>query len=313
MSKSIIFTLFENRYEYGVGALINSAFACNFSGKIIVGYKGALPFWISQLNKKNDKYYLSNFKDIEIEFIEIETELHLRYYKPFFFEQLFKIYINYKIYYFDPDITIIGDWDFFEEWIDYGMGLVLDDCYPIMPYNHPIKQQWAKLYDYDLENGSNFNYYINSGFIGCSINSLDLIIKWKNNILLLVQNGNDLTELKPAIKRTKTHKRLNSITGDQDILNATIIQNYNSIKVSIVGPEGMGFIPAGYLMHHNTGIKTWERKFILDFLKRGSKISPANYSFQENSFSPINLYPNKITQNLRKMEILITQILQRIF
>ncbi len=313
MCKSIIFTLFENHYAYGVGTLINSAIARDFKGIFIIGYKGALPLWINQLIKKSDFYVIPHHDDIEIEFLEIKSDLHLRYYKPFLFEELLIKYKNSKVFYFDPDITIIGDWCFFEEWVDYGTGLVLDDCYPIMPYNHPLKQQWAKIYNYNVENGKDFNFYINSGFVGGTENSIDLITKWKQNILFLQNSGYDLKEFKPAIHKFNTHKRLNPITGDQDILNATINQNYDSSLLSLIGPEGMGFIQAGYVMQHNTGCKTWKKNFILDFIKNGIKISEANYSYIKNSHTPINLYPTQKKRWALNINLLITQIIQRIF
>jgi len=313
MSKSIIFTLFEHHYAYGVGALINSAVACNFKGKFIVGYKGSLPFWINQLIKRTNNYVIPHFEHLEITFLEIKSDIHLRYYKPFLFEQLLNQNKDHKIFYFDPDITIIGDWEFFEEWIDFGVSLVLDDCYPIMPYNHPLKQQWAKIYNYPVENGKDFNFYINSGFVGLTKNSINLIEYWKQNILILIEEGHILSDFKPAIKKTNTHKRLNPITGDQDILNASIIQDYGNTKLSIIGPEGMGFIQAGYVMLHNTGSKTWNKSFLKDFIVNGVKISEANYSFIKNSKFPINLYPDRLDKYILKFKLFITQVLQRIF
>jgi lipopolysaccharide biosynthesis glycosyltransferase len=313
MSKSIIFTLFENNYAYGVAALINSAIANNFTGKFTIGYKGNLPHWINQLKKTTDSYILPHFNHIEIEILEIKSDLHLRFYKPFLFEQLLERFPDSNIFYFDPDITIIGEWDFFEDWVNNGVGLVLDDCYDIMPYNHPIKYQWSKIFNYNILKGNTFNFYINSGFIGGGKNAKTLIMQWKQNILLLQEQGYDLTSFKPAISKYNSHKRLNPIIGDQDILNATINQHFGTTTFSIMGPEGMGFSQPSYVMLHNTGSKTWNKNFILDFFKNGVKISEANLSYLSNIDFPINIYPNIIKKYKLKFNLLITQILQRIF
>lgn len=313
MHNSIIFTLFESNYYYGVGALINSAVRCDFKGRFIIGFKSKLPFWINQLTKKSSFYLIPNYENIEIEFTEIKSDLHLRYYKAFLFKELLEKYPLHKLFYFDPDITIIGDWDFFERWVENGVGLVLNDCYPIMPYNHPLKHEWAKIYNYDVEKGDLFNFYVNSGFMGGNENLTNIITQWKFNILKLVKNGYDLSSHKCPVEKTHSYKRLNPITGDQDILNATIIENYGTTKFSIMGPEGMGFTQGGYVMLHNTGSKTWNKNFILDFMKNGVKITEANYSYIENSSFPINLYPNTFNRFLLKVNLLITQILQRVF
>jgi hypothetical protein len=313
MCNTIVFTLFEKHYAYGVGALLNSLVASQFKGLFVVGYMGNLPFWTSQLIKKDNYYYISNLDHIRIEFLKIETDLHLRYYKPFLFENLMTNNKADYVYYFDPDITIIGDWCFFEEWASYGTALVLDDCYAVMPYNHPLKQQWAKIFEYNSKISKEFNYYVNSGFIGGNASSLNLIQQWKQNILDLKTKGHNLNQFKPAIIKSKTHKRLNPITGDQDILNASICQIYNEVNLSIIGPEGMGFTPAGYVMQHNTGSKSWNKSFLIDFIQNGVKISEANYAYFKYSSSPINLYPSLIKKLLIKIDMLLTRVLQRIF
>lgn len=313
MSNTIVFTLFEKHYTYGVGALLNSLVVNKFRGLFVVGYKGKLPFWTSQLVKSDNYYYIQNIEHIKINFLKVETDLHLRYYKPFLFENLMTNNNADYVYYFDPDISVIGDWSFFEEWASYGTALVLDDCYSVMPFNHPLKQQWAKIFGYDFKTSKDFNYYINSGFIGGNQSCLNLIKKWKQNIIDLKEKGHSLNEFKPAIKKFDTHKRLNPITGDQDILNASICQIYNELNLSIIGPEGMGFSPAGYVMQHNTGSKSWNKIFLFDFIQNGVKISEANYAYFKYSSSPINLYPSIIKRLVLRFDIILTQVLQRIF
>ncbi|KHJ36981.1 hypothetical protein PBAC_28260 [Pedobacter glucosidilyticus] len=312
MSDTIIFTLFEGFHEYGVGSLINSAIKCGFKGKVVIGYRGPLPFWINQLDNFSNSYYLKTEKEkIEIIFKKIEGKNHLRYYKPSMFESLFHEFPKSKVFYFDPDITLIGDWWYFEQWVDYGVACILDENYPLMPSSHPIKQKWAELLDYSIDSNNPFNYYINSGFLGCQIRDLNLIQEWNNHILTLQEKGGNLLNFNPVFEKTSTFKRLNSFMGDQDILNATINKNNLGYKLSIIGPEGMGFIPAGYLMYHNTGKKTWNKNVLKEFLLYGNRISQADQSFLENSSYPINLYSRTKLLKL-KLTFLITKIIQRV-
>jgi hypothetical protein len=41
-------TLFERNYHFGVAALSNSLIASGYSGDLWVGYRGALPGWITE-------------------------------------------------------------------------------------------------------------------------------------------------------------------------------------------------------------------------------------------------------------------------
>lgn len=312
MSESIIFTLYEGNYDYGVGALINSAHKCEFKGKIIIGYKDSLPFWINQFTKRDDLYVMTTESGtIELIFKEISIDYHLRYFKPSMFKILFAEYPKSKIFYFDPDITLIGDWKYFDQWVNYGVACILDENYPLMPYSHPLKQKWAEIFNYTINHSTPFNLYINSGFIGCKIANIELINKWENNILFVKEKGGNLKDFNPVFNQSFRKKRLNSIIGDQDILNATINDNHLQYNLSIVGPEGMGFIPAGYLMYHNTGKKTWNKNFLFEFLKTGNKISLADDSFLENSQYPIVLF-SKYKKIRMKILLSITKLLQRI-
>ena len=48
---SVVCTLFEGNYEFGVASLINSLYVNGFKGSIFVGFKGDLPFWVNNLNE----------------------------------------------------------------------------------------------------------------------------------------------------------------------------------------------------------------------------------------------------------------------
>lgn len=309
--KTVICSIYEKDYEYGLAALINSVISCGFKGEIAVAYKTKLPFWVRQL-KNASGYNIYELNGIKISFIKIDYHLHLRYYKSSFILDLLKEGTTEKVYYFDPDITVLGDWQFFEDWLDYGVSLCIDQSYPIMPFSHPIKRKWMEIFEQGLNITPLYknDYYINSGFIGIKSTHQPLIELWQNFIDYLNNNGHNLKDWKSTQVVYKGRKRLNTFGGDQDILNAALM--FSEVEISVIGQEGMGFIPAGYLMYHNTGIKTWNKFFIKNFIKNGNKFSEVDQSYFLNSYSPINLY-NKKQRALKAIDISLVKLLQRIF
>ncbi len=309
---NVVCTNYEGDYDYGVGALINSLFSIGYEGKVVVLYGDFPPFWQEQLIKKNDKYVIAEDVNIEILFRKIESEIHLCYYKPFMIYGLMKEFLDHKIYYFDPDITVLGDWKFFENWVDCGVAMCLDQCYPIMPINHPFKKDYRDLFqklNHELVNPN--DYYVNSGFIGVGPNHITLIKIWMDFTNYLSETGHDLVGVMvPSVQKYRNIKRLNTICGDQDILNAALL--YTKLPLSILGQEGMGFIPAGFTMNHAANHpKPWKKNYLKEFLFNGKKFSAMDQSFLNHISSPINLYSKRkrILININKN---ITKLLQRI-
>lgn len=313
MRESIVCTNYDGHYEYGAGALINSLVSVNFIGKIIILYGDKLPFWENQLLKEDSEYAISGFPYIKILLRKVETDIHLAYNKPYMIHALMEEFPESNLFYFDPDITVIGDWTFYENWVNCGVALCLDECYPIMPFHHPFKKDYQTLFGslgYDLVNPN--DYYINSGFIGVNPGHKSLIKCWMDFTQHLKDEGHYLYGLmEPSVKKYHASKRLNTICGDQDIINAALL--YTKLPLSIMGQEAMGFTPAGFTMNHNTkNPKTWKRNFLKEFIRKGIDFTPKDQAFLNNSIAPINLYSRnqRLLINYNK---LITKILQRIF
>ena len=53
----LVCTLFEGDYHLGLAALINSLVRNGYRGRIAVGYHGALPPWLNQLQAAGDEQY----------------------------------------------------------------------------------------------------------------------------------------------------------------------------------------------------------------------------------------------------------------
>ena len=313
MPQSIVCTNYDGHYEYGAGALINSLVSVGFEGKIIILYGDKLPFWERQLVKKNESYYIKDNQDIEILLRKIEADIHLAYYKPYMIYNLMEEFPESNLFYFDPDVTVIGDWTFYENWVNCGVALCLDQCYPIMPFHHPFKIDYQNLFGslgYELVNPN--EYYINSGFIGVTPEYKPLIKCWMDFTQHLKDEGHYLYGLMvPSIQTYHASKRLNTICGDQDIINAALL--YTKLPLSIMGQEAMGFTGAGYTMLHNTrNPKTWKRNFIREFVVSGLRFTPNDKSYLSNSITPLDLYSGN-QRFILNMNKIITKILQRIF
>jgi len=111
-----ICTLFEGDYHMGLAALTNSLVHAGYKGTVWVGYRGALPPWLDQLNgldRQGAEYMVAG--QIRLVFLLLETEIHFTSYKPQFMLDLFAGQArdsNY-LWYFDPDIFLRCSWSFF--------------------------------------------------------------------------------------------------------------------------------------------------------------------------------------------------------
>ena len=134
----VVCTLFEGDFHYGVAALANSIIRRGFRGLIWVGHRGALPAWTNGLLKLPNGLF--EVGGAVLGFEEIATKTHFTQFKPEFMATLFRKGIAKKfLWYFDPDITVRCSWNFFEQWVEFGVGLCEDVTMGTMPSTHPIR------------------------------------------------------------------------------------------------------------------------------------------------------------------------------
>jgi hypothetical protein len=306
-SSSIICSICEGRYAYGLAALINSAIKNGFIGQFYIIVGNEIPFWTIDLIKEKDTYKIND--NCTIEFEVINWDLHLSYYKPYLLESLLTKNPNSDVFYFDPDVTIECDWNFFKDWVSIGPALCSDGNYPILGKRHPWVASWQKLFNIDKNIiNSEIIPYVNSGFIGLNSKQIDITKRWIKFTELLINNGHNLKSFGPTLKEY-IQKRAYSICGDQDILNAVLISK--DYEISLFGVDGMGFNGSSFLMFHNIGKKTWDKNFIKDFLISGTRISVADDSYLKFLQGDINPYKN-IELKLIKINVTITKLIQRI-
>jgi hypothetical protein len=280
-------TLAENRYFYGVSALINSIVNNGtYADKLVVGYRGKLPEWLPKLaNSKNGKA-ITLKNGFIIDFVELDGNLHMVHEKPKWFHHLTYVLEPEasEYFFFDSDILLVNRMDFFGEWVKQGVAICEDVNYD-MSANHPIRKQWIKLAeDNNVKIYNCPSRYYNSGFLGWTKESKQFISDWNSCSQILMKVAGDLTKF-------RVNDRSNMVlSANQDSLNMAVMMTENN--VSTIGPEAMGFHNGLSLMLHPLGPKPWDINFLIDFC-RGKSPRQADIEFWKN----VNSYELKPFSN----------------
>ncbi len=300
--KCAIYTLYEKTYHLGVAALINSLVRIDSAGPIFVGYRDELPPWRDQLESDGQDSFRVNKS--QIHFFKCSPERHLGYHKPFVARELLEKHPDVDaLFYADPDITFIGPWKFFEEWVTCGVALCADSNFPRVSLHHPWRREWSELIAAAaLKVENNLEDYANSGFFGTHRDDIGFLDHW---IALTEaferQGGNTQTFSMSA--------RTQGITGDQDIMAAAMM-SYPA-RLSLLGPEAMGFTGHYFILAHAIeSPKPWSRNFTLEALK-GSKPSVASSFFMRNADSPIRTIPSNWSSALRRADFACAKLIAR--
>jgi hypothetical protein len=283
---SIVCTLYEGRYDYGVGALVNSLVAAGYAGTLVIGYRGNPPFWLNQCRALGPDRYQAMSVTLLLE--KLETTTHFTNYKPTFMLDLFARKGENgeqveKVFYFDPDIVLKCPWPYIEDWAGAHIALCADvnaDCSPL----HPLRLAWRRFYEpHGMRFKGLLGTYANAGFVGIPRACLAFLREWHRSLELMgsgVAGG-----LRTFTSKDRTFAFHMS---DQDAMNATM--DCTDCPLSIVGQDGMDFVPAGYIMSHAQGRpKPWDKGFIGHSLT-GRPPSLPDKSYWKHVSAPIRLY-----------------------
>lgn len=285
---SAVCTLFEGNYHYGVGALANSLYGQGYRGTIYAGFRGKLPPWIAGAKTSNGYTEFSPVNGLVMRFIPLTTKIHLTNFKPDFMLSLWREHCPQaqSFFYFDPDITILCPWSFFEEWVRAGVTLCAD-VNPSMPKNHPIRHAWKQFYQpHGLAFRRELDLYFNGGFFGLKREQIEFLHCWQRLQELMTPEINGLQNVNVRDRTFLFHKT------DQDAMNVAAMASESPI--SPMGQDGMDFQQGGggYVMSHALGWqKPWNKPFIRTLFVRGHSPSRADRIFFRSVNSPIRLYP----------------------
>lgn len=312
-TNSAICTIYEGHYHYGAAALTNSLYNNGFRGKVWVGYRGELPFWVKE-GKQRENYYEYEVADgCLMCFVHLDTDMHLANYKPYFMLDLWEQYCPdaEKLYYFDPDIVLKCEWKFMEEWVDDGIAMCEDVNSP-MHSNHPTRMGWRR---YLREKGEHLNssigLYFNSGFVGLKKSDKSFLSYWKKISQLTAPLLGDLKTHFIASFNGRQKKRPRTALfygGDQDQFNAATMKFEDRLVVA--GRRAMDFEGGGYIMSHAMGgNKPWVSKYLQSAIK-GKRIQPSHERYWENVESPIKLYTNSELKK-RRLSMKLAKVITR--
>src|SRR5580658_22604 len=99
-NEQVICTLYEGDYHFGLAALINSIVRGGFRGLFWVGYRGELPPWTAQLQRRPDGLY--QVGEALLGFELINRSGHFTQFKPEFMSTIIDRRIVRKyLWYFD--------------------------------------------------------------------------------------------------------------------------------------------------------------------------------------------------------------------
>lgn len=292
-NEEVICTLFEGDYHLGAAVLLNSIVRRGFRGLFWLGHRGSLPSWAAQLERTEQGLY--RVGEALLAFEAIGNPSHFTQFKPEFMRSLIDRGIATRhLWYFDPDITVRCEWEFFERWIQFGVCLCQDITMGTMPSNHPIRCEWmeaAKEIGW-LEPASTQERYYNGGFVALSVDRREFLDTWLAAMKLANSAGVDPHKLQDGTRANTFY------STDQDALNMAAM--YSRSPLSAIGPEGMGFIRGGFTMYHTVGgKKPWRKKFLRAALG-GDPPWSGDKHFLECADGPIHPYSAAQLKSLRR-------------
>lgn len=283
---SIICTLYEKKYHYGLAGFVNSLVHYGFEGKVYAGYKQneGLPEW-SIISNKSGLSIMIVTEKIELIFIPEDTNYHFTNYKPAFLLKIMefeKDAINF--FYFDPDIVITQKWILFEEWVKYGVGFCQDVNF-YMPSNHISKKMWMDFASVlNFKEINKIDGYCNGGFVGLKRQHSQILENWKYLLDKSIELG--YTKINTSWYEPDDFSKVFGKTEDQDIMNLAMM--VTDVPLSLAGPDAMGFQNGRRFMFHSIGSpKAWDISWRNVFKRK--KISLANIEFFKFINHPINI------------------------
>jgi hypothetical protein len=304
---SAICTLFEGDYHRGVGALANSLFARGYRGTIYAGYRGPLPPWAVNAKIYDGFAEFHPLGGLVLRFIPLATKIHLTNFKPDFMLSLLENHCPQarSLFYFDPDITVLGRWSFFVEWVQAGVALCAD-INPSMPANHPLRHAWKQFY---LPHGINFRreleLYFNGGFVGLKREHVEFLHCWRRLQELMTP---EIGGLQNVNLRDRTYLFCKT---DQDALNVAAMASES--PVSPMGQDAMDLQHGGggYVMSHAVGgVKPWRKRMLAGVLARGHAPSRADKNFYAFARQPVPVF-SKADFLLKKLDLRLASAIGR--
>jgi hypothetical protein len=252
-------TLADGDYLIGAGALANSLYAGGYRGVFWIGCRGALPDWArGEVVQHGAWRSWRAAPDLEIRLVEIGGTRALSGEKPAFMLRLLDQLAPQLdgLLFFDADIVVHAPWHHLARWVECGVALCCE-AQPLVPDGHPNRHYWRQMIGQIGRAARPLDYYVNSGFVGILRRDRDLLDAWAQ---LMAQCEQHMGRQIEGIRHS-TDLLHPLWATDQHMLNAAMMAS--TVKLSIVGPEGMDFFPLGIWMSHALNRdKPWRASYL---------------------------------------------------
>lgn len=276
-------TLWEKDHHKGVATLINSLVRAGYRGRVWSGYHGDLPPWSLGGKVNGDNYTFATGSGVEVVFVKVPTDLHFAQYKPTWMLRVMEEFdVDAQgVYYFDPDMFIVGAWTFFERWLKFGIAATEDAAYPFNK-NHPLALGWR---EYAASIGythwNEADAYFNSGLVGVTREMRSFLTLWHEVMNAVRRDFGAIKGMRTAARTDLFHR-----PGQDGFTLATCLTPY---PVSWVGPDGMAFERGEWLTVHAYLRKPWRRRVLWDLLVSGDKPDRGAKLYWELAGAPIQV------------------------
>jgi hypothetical protein len=282
---SVICTLYEGNYHFGLGALTNSLYAQGFRGEIYAGYRGTLPPWAAPNARKNGVGSLFDVSDgCTLHLLPVTTERHFNNFKPHFMLEVMERHCptEERFFFFDPDIVVKAPWNFFEDWLSHGIALC-EDVNHYLPRTHPVRLAWKKYAaQHRLPIRQELDKFYNGGFFGVRRDHQDFLRAWKELFERRAAEGVDLGNFELS------GFEFPYLYLDQDLMNLALM--LTPYQISAVGPEGMDFQPGGKSCRIRRGPEVVAKAFCLGSAERLRAVAHGQGVHSPHAISHQNLF-----------------------
>ena len=296
-----ICTLFEGDYHHGVAALANSLAGQGFEGTLWVGYRGALPNWMTGAPGGS----LCVGAKMNLRLMPLATDAHLTNYKPQFMLDLWQHHCPEAeaMLYLDPDICLDVPWASFQNSLSHGVFLCEDVGSP-MSRHHPRRNDWTRfLQRRGVVLTPGMDVYVNGGCLAVQRQYrafLDLWLKtqqWVDEEL----GGANQSKLGGGTS-DRMRDPLNCLNAsDQDALNIACELWKRPEVLRIAGRSWMGFEPGVCALPHALGSpKPWNKSYLKSALQ-GYAPTKADKAFWQYAQGFLQTFPPSYIHSQQRM------------
>jgi hypothetical protein len=227
---------------------------------------------------------------VSLVFLPLDTPAHFTNIKPDFMLDLFAeeaLGIGH-LFYIDPDICVVRDWQFLADWATCGVGLCEDVNSPLSE-NHPRRVGWRRYFgDRGIALSYRGSAYVNGGCVSVARADARFLEDWRSLMRHMADIIGDLgaAKIEGGKKITQNGFAMCFDSSDQDALNATV-EMCDGMHYSILPQSAMAFAHGATILPHALGpAKPWRKNYLREMLI-ARRPGPPDHAFWANVDGPL--------------------------